>query len=754
MPETFPAHPGESADQAEPAPEIKQSQISATLRWLTENYERAEGVCLPRCVLYTHYLDFCKKMKFTPAGAASFGKVIRQKFPKLTTRRLGTRGQSKYHYYGIGIKETSIYYHSVYSGRGLTRFSGIKIKTEGSSRKYSLSSKTGTLLPDFPDSQNLVLPDDVDREKVETFIMMYRTHCQRILDTVISANFDEVQNFLLHFWQGMPEHLVALLQLDVIMDIVGLCDSILYKVLIDILIPSTIQDLPESLSTEVRLFAKRLPGWVRNSMEDIPEKLKEKKLQVVRYFIKSLRRQTSFVHLAQTARTVLLNHDNITQMVTDLHDLEHRTILSQAMFPSPDQRITQGRLSKELLDEFEGLMRKQAPVEAYTEWVDSVVDRCVLKPSRQKEQTVEDRAQDFLLQWAFTTSKIMRDLTLMSAPSFGSFHLLHMMLDEYVYLVVETQQANTMEVDLLNNLKRHMKTAGEISTKPKVRQTPSSNGLQKSKKRKTETGAVNSGEAPNDAPDQTVVGRNSSTDLNSLVPAERLTAFSRPQTNGYGGNQVSPTVRSLPGYFPSSASLPHYTPVNHYPSPSASAFERGIDYYHQFSGYNDPYSSVSAFSSSPQGARYGDAMSYRNTGAMPAFNQAAASSYWQNGGGMTPSSYAENLHNKGLMGTAAGYEMEKRNEMYRSRGLIPPGGPYEEAQGYIPSAAGYTYGGRGGNTMDSIYGKAKYMEIVPSEPVYGPERQDTFMSREEMYAATLGTYLPQMNKPYNMGPYR
>eukprot|EP00058_Branchiostoma_floridae_P001682 XP_002587170.1 hypothetical protein BRAFLDRAFT_98859 [Branchiostoma floridae] len=550
MPETFLTPPGEQTDPAEPAPEIKQSQISATLRW--------------------------------------------------------------YHYYGIGIKETSIYYHSVYSGRGLTRFSGIKIKTEGSSRKYSLSSKTGTLLPDFPDSQNLVLPDDVDRDKVETFIMMYRTHCQRILDTVISANFDEVQNFLLHFWQGMPEHLVALLQLDVIMDIVGLCDSILYK----------------------------------------------------------------------TARTVLLNHDNITQMVTDLHDLEHRTILSQAMFPSPNQRTAHGRLSKE-----------------------------------------------------------------------RSFHLLHMMLDEYVYLVVETQQANNMEVDLLNNLKRHMKTAGEISTKPKVRPTPSSNGLQKSKKRKAETGAVSSGEAPNDAPDQTAVGRSSSTDLNSLVPVERLTAFSRPQTNGYSGNQVSPTVRSLPGYFPSSASLPHYTPVNHYPSPSASAFERGLDYYHQFSGYNDPYSSVSAFSSSPQGGRYGDAMSYRNTGAMPAFNQAAPA-YWQNSGGMTPSSYAENLHNKGLMGTAAGYEMEKRNEMYRSRGLIPPAGPYDDAQGYISSAAGYTYGGRGGNAMDSIYGKAKYMEIVPSEPVYGPERQDTFMSREEMYAATLGTYLPQMNKPYNMGPYR
>lgn len=45
---------------------------------LTSNYERSEGVCLPRCVLYTHYLDFCKKKKFSPAFAATFGKVIIQ----------------------------------------------------------------------------------------------------------------------------------------------------------------------------------------------------------------------------------------------------------------------------------------------------------------------------------------------------------------------------------------------------------------------------------------------------------------------------------------------------------------------------------------------------------------------------------------------------------------------------------------------------------------------------------------------------
>lgn len=36
------------------------------------------------------------------------------------------------------------------------------------------------------------IKDNVYNLQVTTFLMMYRTHCQRILDTVIRANFDEV----------------------------------------------------------------------------------------------------------------------------------------------------------------------------------------------------------------------------------------------------------------------------------------------------------------------------------------------------------------------------------------------------------------------------------------------------------------------------------------------------------------------------------------------------------------------------------
>lgn len=72
-----------------------------------DNYENADGVSLPRSTLYNHYMRHCNDHKLDAVNAASFGKLIRSVFSGLRTRRLGTRGNSKYHYYGIRVKPGS-----------------------------------------------------------------------------------------------------------------------------------------------------------------------------------------------------------------------------------------------------------------------------------------------------------------------------------------------------------------------------------------------------------------------------------------------------------------------------------------------------------------------------------------------------------------------------------------------------------------------------------------------------------------------
>ncbi|XP_049613706.1 DNA-binding protein RFX6 [Syngnathus scovelli] len=444
----------------------KKKQTQLTLQWLEENYIVCEGVCLPRFILYAHYLDFCRKAKLEPACAATFGKTIRQKFPLLTTRRLGTRGHSKYHYYGIGIKESSAYYHSVYSGKGLTRFSGSKMKNEGGfTRKYSLSSKTGTLLPEFPSAQHLILRSNISREKVDTLIMMYKTHCQCILDNAININFGEIQNFLLHFWQGMPEHLLPLLDNPPLVDILCVCDSILYKVLTDVLIPATMQEMPESLLADIRSFAKHWELWLASSLDNLPGCLAAKKLPIARRFVSSLKRQTSFLHLAQIARPALFDQSVVSNMVADMDkvDLNSISLHSLLSIGANADQLHDAYSDYEaiaIFQELKELLRKNATVESFVEWLDTVVEHKVIKPGKQSGRSVKKRAQDFLLRWSFFGARVMHNLTLNNAASFGSFHLIRMLLDEYILLALETQFNNDKEHDLQNLLDKHMKKEG------------------------------------------------------------------------------------------------------------------------------------------------------------------------------------------------------------------------------------------------------------------------------------------------------
>uniref|UniRef100_A0A8C0LAX4 DNA-binding protein RFX6 n=1 Tax=Canis lupus dingo TaxID=286419 RepID=A0A8C0LAX4_CANLU len=405
----------------------KKKQTQLTLQWLEENYIVCEGVCLPRCILYAHYLDFCRKEKLEPACAATFGKTIRQKFPLLTTRRLGTRGHSKYHYYGIGIKESSAYYHSVYSGKGLTRFSGSKLKNEGGfTRKYSLSSKTGTLLPEFPSAQHLVYQGCISKDKVDTLIMMYKTHCQCILDNAINGNFEEV--------------------------------------LTDVLIPATMQEMPESLLADIRNFAKNWEQWVVSSLENLPEALTDKKIPIVRRFVSSLKRQTSFLHLAQIARPALFDQHVVNSMVSDIEKVDLNSIGSQALLTISGSTDTESDIYTEhdsitVFQELKDLLKKNATVEAFIEWLDTVVEQRVIKTSKQNGRSLKKRAQDFLLKWSFFGARVMHNLTLNNASSFGSFHLIRMLLDEYILLAMETQFNNDKEQELQNLLDKYMKNS-------------------------------------------------------------------------------------------------------------------------------------------------------------------------------------------------------------------------------------------------------------------------------------------------------
>jgi regulatory factor X len=70
---------------------------------------RLKGTCrksassVPRNRVYTKYADRCSRERVIPLNPASFGKLVRVIFPQIVTRRLGVRGESKYHYVDLEL---------------------------------------------------------------------------------------------------------------------------------------------------------------------------------------------------------------------------------------------------------------------------------------------------------------------------------------------------------------------------------------------------------------------------------------------------------------------------------------------------------------------------------------------------------------------------------------------------------------------------------------------------------------------------
>ncbi|XP_064186515.1 DNA-binding protein RFX2 isoform X2 [Anguilla rostrata] len=463
---------------------------SAMLQWLLDNYETADGVSLPRSSLYNHYLWHCQEQKLDPVNAASFGKLIRSVFMGLRTRRLGNRGNSKYHYYGIRLKpdsplnrlqEDSQYtamrqqpIHQKQRFKPLQKVDGMGDSFSGGSQHssgtpdQSLAAQSqhhqqyidvSHVLPPFPspDLGSCPLPERIAPNDVKKLQSLYRDHCEATLDVVMNLQFHYIEKLWQTFWYStapssdgatpLPnseeetegviprEKLVSLCKYEPVRLWMRSCDHILYQALVEILIPDVLRPVPSTLTQAIRNFAKSLEGWLTSAMRDFPQEIVRTKAAVVSAFAQTLRRYTSLNHLAQAARAVLQNTSQINQMLSDLNRVDFANVQEQASWVCQCDEAVVQRLEQD----FKVTLQQQSSLDQWAAWLDNVVNQ-VLKP-HEGSASFPRAARQFLLKWSFYSSMVIRDLTLRSAASFGSFHLIRLLYDEYMFYLVEHRVA-------------------------------------------------------------------------------------------------------------------------------------------------------------------------------------------------------------------------------------------------------------------------------------------------------------------------
>ncbi|CAG9859671.1 unnamed protein product [Phyllotreta striolata] len=78
-----------------------RSEITKTISWIKTHLEEDPDTSLPKQEVYTEYNDYCGRNSIKPLSQADFGKVMKQVYPAVRARRLGTRGNSRYCYSGL-----------------------------------------------------------------------------------------------------------------------------------------------------------------------------------------------------------------------------------------------------------------------------------------------------------------------------------------------------------------------------------------------------------------------------------------------------------------------------------------------------------------------------------------------------------------------------------------------------------------------------------------------------------------------------
>uniref|UniRef100_A0A9L0JFQ1 Regulatory factor X8 n=1 Tax=Equus asinus TaxID=9793 RepID=A0A9L0JFQ1_EQUAS len=249
----------------------------------------------------------------------------------------------------------------------------------------------------------------------------YCNYCQDILQNV--------EDLLTSFWKSLQQDTVMLMSLPDMCQLFKSYDVQLYKGIEDILLHDFLEDVSIQYLKSVRLFSKKFKLWLLNALEGVT------------VFVKRLRRKTYLSNMAKTMRTVLKNNQRVHILKSDV-----RAIISQGL-PDISKKALPSNLS--CVDELEkntemkclssliSLLGTSTDLNVFLNCVSSNLQAIVFQPSRSKEEFIE-LAASFQLRWNFLLTAVSKAMTLCHRDSFGSWHLFHLLLLEYVIHILQS----------------------------------------------------------------------------------------------------------------------------------------------------------------------------------------------------------------------------------------------------------------------------------------------------------------------------
>ncbi|KAI1311488.1 RFX DNA-binding domain-containing protein [Xylaria venustula] len=359
----------------ERGPNSERARQVFAMLWLNGVCVKGSG-SVPRGRVYAHYASRCATERITVLNPASFGKLVRVIFPGLKTRRLGVRGESKYHYVNFTLMEDQAELKEPVVqpaipiqelSQFLPSFNAVESQeppsttvkpalpspperlpssTSLGSRAHSLynqvdvssidqldtSTAKTTLHLAFPrDDDNIFdssqpvilpriepfLPNGTDPDSARSLAALYRSHCTSLVECIRYCKEKTFFHLYTSFQGTLTMPVQKLFANPSLAPWIEQCDFILYQRMMRIVAGLTLQVVPKPVLDTLRSISERLVLHIRDAFQGQPRHVVRAKEAPATVFAALLDRALRVNLTAHAAANMLANAANRNSMYLD-----------------------------------------------------------------------------------------------------------------------------------------------------------------------------------------------------------------------------------------------------------------------------------------------------------------------------------------------------------------------------------------------------------------------------------------------------
>ncbi|KAG5513190.1 hypothetical protein PMAC_001560 [Pneumocystis sp. 'macacae'] len=435
-----------SLSMEELAGKVREEECGAQ----AEKYRQVFGISW----IYAHYVAVCAGERIKPLNPASFGKLVRMVYPDIKTRRLGVRGQSKYHYCGMKLRDEAGAEQGERGERGFLKGLEPLLEDKGDGgearggREGCVEFVFKSKHLHFPaqgadrDRGAFALPgieeyvgSEVDGDTKNTLTSLYTSHCSSLIESVRYMRLKQKADFEMY-------RIVRLLS------------------------PLALQVVPPQILSSLRVLSSTLISHLTHTLSMQPGHFVRAKVVPAVAFSALLSRLLRVNDTAHAAARFLTNPADRELMKNDwVRYIDARAIVNRELPCREDEAV---RILNDIIQLLygagQGKGEKGEEGREGGSGLDGALNRWADYFSALPSRFPNVSPKLFLLCAGTVETAILREITVAGGESFGAWWVVRCWIDEWMCWISE--RGGFLEIQLMDQIGLVPDKAGDAPVLP------------------------------------------------------------------------------------------------------------------------------------------------------------------------------------------------------------------------------------------------------------------------------------------------